>query len=161
MPNFVGHQGHLHLPGTKRLLIRQAPATDPATSHRPKVNKSARTTFLNRDLPSSSSRLFLSTSSAMDKETKKSSSKTSSSKDKRPKDKDKDKAKDESKVHKLSLKGSSKLVAEFVCLNLCLSSIGADVQFLIGLFSFSPLVPILDTHNPVRNAPIRPSECTE
>ncbi|KAL7952094.1 DNA-binding protein [Trichoderma barbatum] len=53
----------------------------------------------------------------MDKEIRKSSSKTAASKDKRPKDKDKtkekDKAKDDSKVHKLSLKGSSKLVAEF------------------------------------------------
>ncbi|UKZ50430.1 hypothetical protein TrVGV298_004693 [Trichoderma virens] len=51
----------------------------------------------------------------MDKEAKKPSSKTASSKDKRPKDKDKakDKATDESKVHKLSLKGSSRLVAEF------------------------------------------------
>ncbi|RFU79668.1 mitotic spindle checkpoint component mad2 [Trichoderma arundinaceum] len=57
----------------------------------------------------------------MDKETKKSSSKSSATKEKRPKDKDKskekdkdkDKAKDESKVHKLSLKGSSRLVAEF------------------------------------------------
>jgi mitotic spindle assembly checkpoint protein MAD2 len=47
----------------------------------------------------------------MEPEKKKSSSKTSSSKDKRPKDKDKD----ESKTHKLSLKGSSRLVAEFVC----------------------------------------------
>ncbi|EGR44301.1 uncharacterized protein TRIREDRAFT_23446 [Trichoderma reesei QM6a] len=45
----------------------------------------------------------------MEPEKKKSSSKTSSSKDKRPKDKDKD----ESKTHKLSLKGSSRLVAEF------------------------------------------------
>ncbi|KAL6874757.1 DNA-binding protein [Trichoderma novae-zelandiae] len=45
----------------------------------------------------------------MEAEKKKSSSKTSSSKDKRPKDKDKD----ESKTHKLSLKGSSRLVAEF------------------------------------------------
>lgn len=55
----------------------------------------------------------------MDKEARKPSSKTAPSKDKRPKDKDKakekDKAKDESKVHKLSLKGSSRLVAEFVC----------------------------------------------
>ncbi|PTB62064.1 DNA-binding protein [Trichoderma citrinoviride] len=45
----------------------------------------------------------------MEPEKRKSSSKTSSSKDKRPKDKDKD----ESKTHKLSLKGSSRLVAEF------------------------------------------------
>ncbi|KAH0494700.1 hypothetical protein TgHK011_008291 [Trichoderma gracile] len=45
----------------------------------------------------------------MEPEKKKSSSKTSSSKDKRPRDKDKD----ESKTHKLSLKGSSRLVAEF------------------------------------------------
>lgn len=51
----------------------------------------------------------------MDKEARKPSSKTASSKDKRHKDKDKDKAKDDSKVHKLSLKGSSRLVAEFVC----------------------------------------------
>lgn len=51
----------------------------------------------------------------MDKEARKPSSKSASSKDKRPKDKDKDKAKDDSKVHKLSLKGSSRLVAEFVC----------------------------------------------
>ncbi|KAL7781842.1 DNA-binding protein [Trichoderma afarasin] len=49
----------------------------------------------------------------MDKEARKPSSKSASSKDKRPKDKDKDKAKDDSKVHKLSLKGSSRLVAEF------------------------------------------------
>ncbi|KAF3071606.1 Mitotic spindle checkpoint component mad2 [Trichoderma lentiforme] len=60
----------------------------------------------------------------MDKEARKPSSKSASSKDKRPKDKDKDKAKDDSKVHKLSLKGSSRLVAEFV-------------------------FPILDTHNPI------------
>ncbi|KAM0259112.1 hypothetical protein ACHAQJ_003483 [Trichoderma viride] len=54
----------------------------------------------------------------MDKETKKTSSKTAATKEKRPKDKekskDKAKDKDDSKVHKLSLKGSSKLVAEFV-----------------------------------------------
>ncbi|PTB71308.1 DNA-binding protein, partial [Trichoderma longibrachiatum ATCC 18648] len=43
----------------------------------------------------------------MEPEKKKPSSKTSSTKDKRPKDKD------ESKTHKLSLKGSSRLVAEF------------------------------------------------
>ncbi|KAL6696980.1 DNA-binding protein [Trichoderma pleuroticola] len=49
----------------------------------------------------------------MDKEARKPSSKSASSKDKRPKDKEKDKAKDDSKVHKLSLKGSSRLVAEF------------------------------------------------
>lgn len=55
----------------------------------------------------------------MEKETKKASSKTSETKERRPKDKDKakdkDKSKDDSKVHKLSLKGSSRLVAEFVC----------------------------------------------
>ncbi|KAL7954743.1 DNA-binding protein [Trichoderma compactum] len=51
----------------------------------------------------------------MDREARKPSSKAASSKDKLPKDKDKDKdkAKDDSKVHRLSLKGSSRLVAEF------------------------------------------------
>ncbi|KAM0521330.1 hypothetical protein ACHAPE_002810 [Trichoderma viride] len=55
----------------------------------------------------------------METEVRKTSSKTSAPKDKRPtdkekpKDKSKSKGKDESKVHKLSLKGSSRLVAEF------------------------------------------------
>ncbi|KAM0473034.1 hypothetical protein ACHAPX_008399 [Trichoderma viride] len=55
----------------------------------------------------------------METEVKKTSSKTSAPKEKRPtdkeksKDKSKSKGKDESKVHKLSLKGSSRLVAEF------------------------------------------------
>ncbi|KAH6605479.1 hypothetical protein Trco_004632 [Trichoderma cornu-damae] len=55
----------------------------------------------------------------MEKESKKTSSKASAAKERRPKDKDKtkdkdkDKLKDDSKLHKLSLKGSSRLVAEF------------------------------------------------
>ncbi|KAL7899903.1 DNA-binding protein [Trichoderma sp. SZMC 28014] len=55
----------------------------------------------------------------METDIRKTSSKTSAPKEKRPtdkekpKDKTKSKGKDESKVHKLSLKGSSRLVAEF------------------------------------------------
>jgi mitotic spindle assembly checkpoint protein MAD2 len=69
----------------------------------------------------------------MEKEIKKTSSKTSTTKEKRPKDKekskDKAKDKDDSKVHKLSLKGSSKLVAEFVCL---LSNFSHDFSFQLA-----------------------------
>ncbi|PON23060.1 mitotic spindle checkpoint component mad2 [Trichoderma gamsii] len=55
----------------------------------------------------------------METDIRKTSSKASAPKEKRPadkeklKDKSKSKGKDESKVHKLSLKGSSRLVAEF------------------------------------------------
>lgn len=78
----------------------------------------------------------------METDIRKTSSKTSAPKEKRPtdkekpKDKTKSKGKDESKVHKLSLKGSSRLVAEFVRLvsrNLLFSAI-SHVQPLIGSF---------------------------
>lgn len=79
----------------------------------------------------------------METEVRKTSSKTSAPKEKRPtdkeksKDKSKSKGKDESKVHKLSLKGSSRLVAEFVRLHprnlLC--PIFSDAQMLIESFS--------------------------
>jgi hypothetical protein len=77
----------------------------------------------------------------METEIKKTTS-VSAPKEKRPtdkaksKDKSKSKDKDESKVHKLSLKGSSRLVAEFVRLlsrnPVC--SIVPKSQLLIGLF---------------------------
>lgn len=94
----------------------------------------------------------------METEVKKTSSKTSAPKEKRPtdkeksKDKSKSKGKDESKVHKLSLKGSSRLVAEFVRLHprnlLC--PIFSDAQMLIESFLCRSTVPILDTYDPVR-----------
>lgn len=94
----------------------------------------------------------------METEIRKASSKTSAPKEKRPKDrekskdKSKSKDKDESKVHKLSLKGSSRLVAEFVGLvsrNL-LCSVAPNAQMLIESFLCLSTVPILDTYDPVR-----------
>lgn len=95
----------------------------------------------------------------METEIKKTSSKISAPKERRPKDKEKSKDKsknkdnkDESKVHKLSLKGSSRLVAEFVRLlsrNL-LCPIVSNAQMLIEPFLCLSTVPILDTYDPVR-----------
>lgn len=67
-----------------------------------------------------------------------------------------EKEKDKSKVHKLSLKGSSKLVAEFVSskqqpsthLDTYLPKYRALPQILTG--HCLPLVPILDTYHIVR-----------
>lgn len=97
----------------------------------------------------------------METEIRKTSSKTSAPKEKRPKDKEKSKDKskskdkDESKVHKLSLKGSSRLVAEFVRLlsrNL-LCPVAPNAQMLIESFLCLSTVPILDTYHPVRRPP--------
>lgn len=94
----------------------------------------------------------------METDIRQTSSKTSAPKEKRPtdkekpKDKTKSKGKEESKVHKLSLKGSSRLVAEFVRLvpgNLLCATI-SSAQLLIESFLWLSTVPILDTYDPVR-----------
>lgn len=94
----------------------------------------------------------------METDIRKTSSKTSAPKEKRPadkekpKDKTKSKGKDESKVHKLSLKGSSRLVAEFVRLlsRNVVCPIVSSAQLLTESFLYRSTVPILDTYDPVR-----------
>ena len=63
------------------------------------------------------------------------------------------KDKDKSKVHKLSLKGSSKLVAEFVRLvdALLCSTLFRLVAARMYILTYCSVVPILNPYHPVRS----------